>query len=70
MGICNISLVEKFLLKLGYINLYKAWTHTVDIAHLIVQVNRVVTGKKFRNFLYLFPSLQGVIYPLVSVAVA
>lgn len=70
MGICNVSLVETFLLKLGYINLYKAQTHIVDIARLIVQVNCLVTGKKIRNFPYLFPSLQGDIYPLISIAVA
>lgn len=70
MGICNVSLVETFLLKLGYINLRKARTRTVDIGRSLVQVNCSVTGKKFRNFLYPLPSLQGEIHPLISVAMA
>ena len=70
MGICNVSLVETFLLKLGYINLRKARTHVVDIARSLVQGNYLATGKKFRKFLYPLPSLQGEIYPLTSVAVA
>lgn len=69
MGICNISLVETFLLKLGYINLGKARARVVDVAHSLVRVDHLITGKKFRNFLYPLPSLPGEIYPLRSVAV-
>lgn len=32
MGIWNVSLMETFLLKLGYINLRKVRGHVVDIA--------------------------------------
>lgn len=68
MGICNVSLVETFLLKSGYINLCKVWTRLVDIGRSPVQVNLSVTGEKFRNFLYPRPSLLSEFYPLLSVA--
>jgi len=70
MGICNVSLVEIFLLNRGYINLRKAQTRVVDVARSLLQLNHSVTGKKSRSFLYSLPSLQGEIYPLISVAMA
>lgn len=70
MGICNVSLVETFLLNLGYINFCKARTCVVDIVLSLVQVNCSAAGKKFRKFLYPLPSLQGEIHPLISVSMA
>lgn len=70
MGICNVSLTETFLLKLGYVNLCTVCAHTVDVPLSFIQFHCSDTGNEVRNSLYLLPSLQGEIYPLLRVTVA